>query len=457
MATEEKKLVFELLVGDVVARSVFSRDGHVLLDPETRLSEDLIGKLERWGVDSVFIKADAAPAPQSGDAAITIESDAEKPSDAFTLMLGSLESEEPIAWEEHAEKEPPPREIEKLAEKIEERLAEPPPVRRKRERVPPPPENFVYDKKVVREAKQVMHEAHRRAVKEIRSTFSSVVARHPDMTMENLRRTIIHLVDNGVSNRPVLCALTALTHFDDHLLAHAVASTVHAVLTGHTLGYDREELYELAECSLLHDIGMSRISSKVWKHPGRLALPMQLEIQKHTILGADTLHETQGISRHAEYVAYQHHERFDGSGYPKGRKGSGIHEYARIVGLVDTYAAMTAPRPHRDRILGYDTMKHIIASSATLFDPVVVKAFLQNMALYPVGSLVELTNGSVGLVVAANPLFPYRPQVKITRDERGIETQGDGDVIDLVSVRALGIVRPLPTPTEMREKVWEAL
>ncbi len=470
MAAEGMKTIDELLVGDVLTRSIFARNGTVLLDQNTRLTQELIGKLDRWGITSVSVREPGDPDAVSGEnssgssgdvpsSSLTLESTArdEEPSEAFTLMLGSLESEEPIVWEEIIEKAPPPADMTKLEAEIEERLSAPPSVRRTEDLKPPEAVPFVYDKSTMREAKKVMHEVHRQTVRQVKKTFSGIASRDVDFNMDGLRRMIIQLVDNGIANRQVLSALTTLTHFDDYLLAHAVGSTVHAILTGYSMGFPQSELYELAECCLLHDIGMSRISPSAWKHPGKVTVPMQLEIQKHTVLGADILHDTKGISRHAEYVAYQHHERFDGSGYPKGRKGLGIHEYARIVALVDSYTAMTSHRPHRESILGYDTMKHILASSATLFDPMAVKAFLQNMALYPVGSLVELSNSSVAIVIAANPFFPYRPHVKLTRDEHGVETGSDGDIINLLTTRELGITRPLATDGGQREKVWKAL
>lgn len=456
MAEQEiRKFIFDIEIGDVTARPVFAPDGAILIDQNVRMTPEIVGRLERWGVNSVLVFNPDYRDPSAPSASVvgsppgTAEENA-----GFSLTLGSLETEEPIEWEEIARAVPPPpaqpdsrREEEMLAfEKSRPPLT--------RTMASPPP--FVYDKAEIQESKRVVHEAHARAVKETRKAMSSL-ARRESANLDALRKMIVQLVDAGVSNRPVLSALTSLSHFDDALLAHSIASTVYAIMTGYMLGFSQAELYELAECCLLHDIGMSRVDPAIWKKPGHLDEGEMLAVQRHTVHGADILHASRGISFMAELVAYQHHERYDGSGYPKGRKGPGINEAARIVAMVDVYTAMTSKRPYRDRILGYDAMNHLLVSATTLFDPTVVKAFLRCMALYPIGSVVELSNGAVGVVVAANPVFPYRPQIKVLRDEKNRPAGEDGDIIDLLKARELGIVQQLSEGDIDQEAVWKAL
>lgn len=453
--TEVRKFLFDVSLDDVLAQPVFAPDGAILCDKNARLTTDMVNRLERWGVSSVLVKnpdfaAESLVVPSSGDSATSQDANA---APEFELTLGSLEPEEPIAWEEIARATPPPpaRPPQAVEEAIAEFENKRPPVTR----VMADPEPFVYDAKQVQEAKRVVHEVHHRAVKETSKAIAAI-ARRESGDLNMMRHMIIQLVDTGTSNQQVLSALTSLSRFDDYLLAHAVTSTVYAIMTGYMLGMTQSELYELAECCLLHDIGMSRVPSAVWKKPGRLTQGEMLEIQKHTISGADILHDARGVSFMAEMVAYQHHERFDGSGYPKGRKGSGINEFARIIAMVDVYTAMTSPRPYRDRVLGYDAMNFLLVSASLLFDPQVVKAFLRCMALYPIGSVVELSNGAVGIVVSANPLFPYRPFIKLLKDEKGRPTDSTGDLIDLLKTRDIGIVQQISESAINREAVWKA-
>jgi HD-GYP domain-containing protein (c-di-GMP phosphodiesterase class II) len=452
VSEEYRKFTFELLTGDTVTRPVFTKDGQILVGANTTLTHDAIKQLERFGIEQIWVKEDESASAAKTSGPDTADPPPAATADAPLFSLGSLEGEDPIVWDEIAAAAP---DVERPAEQIEKELEERAVVRPALTRTPVTPPPFVYDRAEVKEAKKVVLEVHRRTLKETRKAVAAI-GRRDHANLDGLHSMIIQLVDTGLSNKQVLSALTSLSHFDDYLLAHAVTSTVYAILTGYMMGLSQTELYELGEACLLHDIGMSRVPSAIWQKPAALARDEMLEIQKHTIFGADILHEIKGVSFMAELVAYQHHERHDGSGYPKGRKGISIGEYARIVGMVDVYAAMTADRPHREKMLGYDAMNHILASSSTLFDPTVVKAFLRSMALYPIGSLVELSNGATGIVVAANALFPYRPHVKITKDEKGVEAGEDGDIVDLLAAKELGIVRPLAAATATREQIWKA-
>lgn len=449
----QKKLTFDLVTGDILARPVFTRTGDVLLDADSLLTPDRIEKIETWGINEVFVKE--TEEDDVNKVASEIELEGTDDSDGITLEIGTLEPEEPVPWDEIAEEddiEVTEELTESVEARIEERIRERPPLTRK----PPELKPFVYDAEEVAETKKLLHNVHRKTVAETTKAVTNI-ARRNDGNVDLLRQLIVNLVDTGVSNREIMGALSSLTRFDDFLLSHTIRTTVYAILTGYSMGLSQTELYELAECTLLHDIGMSRISPAVWKKPSRINQNEMLEIQKHTILGADILSDAKRISFFAEIVAYQHHERFDGSGYPKGKKGVRIHEYSRIVALVDVFAAMTARRPHRDRHLGYEAMQHILASSSFLFDPAVVKAFLRCMALYPLGSMVELSNHAQGIVIAANPLFPFRPQIKVTRDEKGTFAGGAGDVVDLLKEKSLSITRPLSDDSMSDEEIWKSI
>ena len=450
--TEQKKFVFELAVGDILSRPVYAKDGTVLIDEVTILSPELLNQLYNWKIETVSIQI---PEEKESDVQLSIEAPLNENANhdsEIVFNIGSLESEEPIQWDEIEKAPPPPeRPIEKIEEKMEEWVRMRPQVKRK----PITPPSFQYDFKNIVEAKKEVVEVHRKAIQETNRTISSLM-RRDSSNVSALRKMIESLVNTGLSNNQVLSALTSLSHYDDFLLAHAVSTTVYSILTGYMMGLSQPELYELAEATLLHDIGMCRIPRKVWMKPRRLTIDEQITIQKHTLLGADCLHDIRGISFMSEMAAYQHHERYDGSGYPKGRKNLAITEYARIIALVDVYAAMTSPRPYRARILGYNAMKYIITSSSSLFDPYVVKAFLRCMALYPIGSMVELSDGSTGIVVASNPLFPYRPHVKIMRDATGADAGSNGEVIDLLKERNIGIIKQIAQNQSDRNSVWNA-
>jgi HD-GYP domain-containing protein (c-di-GMP phosphodiesterase class II) len=160
---------------------------------------------------------------------------------------------------------------------------------------------------------------------------------------------------------------------------------------------------------------MFAVPEFILKKPGSLTDEETGMIRRHTEIGRDRLsawiREMPSLSR----VAHEHHEREDGSGYPRGLKGNEIPEYAKIVGLADTYDAMTHDRPHRRAI----SVRELIDTKNRSFPQRVMKAFLEQISFYPVGSVIKLNNRMVGRVVATNAGQPLRPVVKILIDADG--------------------------------------
>lgn len=357
---------------------------------------------------------------------------------------------DPVVWEDFAKKEP---KLSRSADDLEKAMEEktPPPAQRGTFVL----ETVKYDHAEVKRAKTRLRKVHYETMTETRQTLGSLLMRDYTRVM-GLRGQVRSLIDEGLARREVFGAIASTESHDDYLVSHSMTSALYSSLVGQALGFSREELYDLAEAALLHDIGMRWIPPGLVNKPARLTDDEQLQIQKHTIFGADVLSEADGVTMAARYAAYQHHERFDGSGYPKGKKGDRIHEFARIVGMVDVYTAMTSPRAHRRKMNGYDAMKHILSLSGAHFDPSVVKAFLASLSLYPVGSIVRLTDQSIGIVVAAHPKFVYRPQVKIKRAPTGEDFGAEGVIIDLSENRTMNIDTALPDSVLGSEEIWKA-
>lgn len=119
------------------------------------------------------------------------------------------------------------------------------------------------------------------------------------------------------------------------------------------------------------------------------------------------------------YVAWQHHEKFDGTGYPCGLKGKEIHEYARITALADVYDALTTNRSYREQIMPHEAIEYLRDSEGTAFDPEIAEVFLDKIAPFPVGSIVLLNNGEKAVVIRINKEFPGRPVVASIYDGFG--------------------------------------
>ncbi|HQG40991.1 MAG TPA: HD domain-containing phosphohydrolase, partial [Spirochaetales bacterium] len=149
-------------------------------------------------------------------------------------------------------------------------------------------------------------------------------------------------------------------------------------------------------------------------------------------------------------IVLQHHERWDGEGYPRKLKGAEIDILARIVSVADAFEAMISEKPYRNSMIGYQAMKHLMSDNGRRFDPDVLKAFLQSMGVYPVGSLVLLNNSAIARVVENHAQAPLRPKIRLLVDATGtVFQEHEGSMIDLLKEKALFIVRAI-SPQELK-------
>ncbi|MFQ5657048.1 MAG: HD-GYP domain-containing protein [Candidatus Methylomirabilales bacterium] len=197
---------------------------------------------------------------------------------------------------------------------------------------------------------------------------------------------------------------------------------------GLELGYTDDELRQLSLAALLHDIGMVRLP-KGLERKGPLNSVEQALLGRHVREGARIVRELGPEYNWLAEVISQVHERVDGSGYPRQLKGTDVHEYAQIVGLADVYESLVHDRPHRQRLTPVEALKEILNRERTAFPDRILKALIQTLSPYPVGSLVRLNTGEIGRVVATNKDHPLRPVAEILF--RGGKQLEEPAVIDL--------------------------
>ena len=225
---------------------------------------------------------------------------------------------------------------------------------------------------------------------------------------------------------------------DDYLFDHCVNVTMLSIAVAYQLGFSHGQIMEIGLGALLQDIGMLRVPLSIRLSTGPLAPAARFEIDRHPLHTVEMLEALRGIPRTVKLIAYQVHERLDGSGYPRGRVAAQIHQYAKIVAAVDTYAAMARARPHRPAALPYEAAKAIlVGASENKFDREAVRAFLDTVSLFPIGSLLELGGGRRAMVLRANPGLHTRPVIEIV-DATGSPT---GQIIDLSKDSTLNVVQ----------------
>ncbi len=223
---------------------------------------------------------------------------------------------------------------------------------------------------------------------------------------------------------------------------HSWQTTLLSMALARTMNLESTSVMELGLGCLLHDAGMLQISPSRYEARRSLNVDEFAEIARHPVLTfellLDHLDATPAASR---MVAYQMHERFNGSGYPRNRSGQQIHQLARIAMVADTYVALVAPRPHRQALVPYAAIEKLLrAVKFGLYDPDVVRAVLHTTSLFPIGSRVALTDGRQGRVVRANGTHYDRPLVEV-------ECREGSELLDLSQTRSVKIAKALPTIT----------
>ncbi len=224
------------------------------------------------------------------------------------------------------------------------------------------------------------------------------------------------------------------------IAAGVINVTILSTIMGMVLKFTSHRLIQLATGALLHDIGMVKVPKAILSKKEKLTPEELNQIRTHPI------HSYRVISKELKYpeeiglIALQHHERWDGQGYPRKLHGEDINIFARVVAVADAYVAMINNRPHRNSMIGYSAMKNVLNDNGRHFDPKILKVFLESMGIYPIGSIVQLNNSAIGRVVETHTEAPLRPIVELIIDEYG-NTLGEREIVDLLAKKGAFIVK----------------
>jgi HD-GYP domain-containing protein (c-di-GMP phosphodiesterase class II) len=212
------------------------------------------------------------------------------------------------------------------------------------------------------------------------------------------------------------------------------------------------KMMQVVTGALLHDAGMLRLPKEIVHKKGGLSAEELQRIQAHPVYTYRIVSKELLYPNEVGLVVLQHHERWDGQGYPRRTAGAAIDLGARIVSVADAFEAMVSQKSYRNSMIGYQAMKNLLSDNSRRFDPDVLKAFIQIMGIYPIGSIVLLNNGALARVEEVKGTVPLRPKIRILIDEGGtIFQQDEGDVIDLLIEKSLFIARAID-PKEVAKK-----
>jgi HD-GYP domain-containing protein (c-di-GMP phosphodiesterase class II) len=300
-------------------------------------------------------------------------------------------------------------------------------------------------------------EKHRTEVKEAaKRTYAHSVAATKDVmnsvrmgqspNLKKIKRVVQGIVDQLLADEASLVGLTTIRDYDDYTFTHSVNVCIFSVALGRRIGLSRLQLYDLGLAALFHDLGKSRVPIDVINKPDALTDDEWRLIAAHPWLGVLALFqlkEQQEFPYRSMRVAYEHHMKRDVSGYPRSLRTKAIGFYSKVVAVADGFDAATSRRSYQTEPMNPATVLAEMRDNARRgMDPVVVKAFVNLLGIYPVGTFVVLDTFELAIVhsVNPNPEFVSRPMVLIVSDDLG-NVKHPGDLVDLADKDEAGNFR----------------
>jgi len=256
------------------------------------------------------------------------------------------------------------------------------------------------------------------------------ISNNKKLELPSLKKAITPMVNSIIRNPDAFSWLTRMKHKDNYTYNHSVSTSVWAVAFGRHLGMPKKDLQSLAIGALLFDIGKMRLPEKLINNPNRFNQYEFKLVKTHVQHSLEIVRTINGISDDVVEMVKTHHERHNGSGYPDGLKENEISIFGKIAGIVDCYDAIISERPFASAISPHDAVKKFYEWRDIDFQAELIEQFIQVVGIYPVGTIVELNDGKVGVIIAQHRVWRLRPKIMLLLNENK-EYYNDFDVIDL--------------------------
>lgn len=286
-------------------------------------------------------------------------------------------------------------------------------------------------------------ELRQKAIKTLRGTFKDInrlnSVKNLGTTKNDFAKIALiaeEIVENILANKDILVNLVDIKNLDLYTYQHSVNVAVLSLALGVGLRLSKKDLLDLCLGALLHDIGKVFIPKTIIQKPNSLTNEEYELIKTHPRKGYDYLSRYRELHTVCKLIALQHHEHVVGTGYPETLKKDKINYLARIVSIADVYDSLTSDRQYRKALCASDALEYIMAYGGTIFDFDLVKVFIKIIVPFPFGTVVQLSNGDVGIVQDTPVNFPLRPNIKILKSNN---TDLNGYSIDLLKNPSLVI------------------
>jgi HD-GYP domain-containing protein (c-di-GMP phosphodiesterase class II) len=284
-----------------------------------------------------------------------------------------------------------------------------------------------------RDSRKAAKRGFYRAIESARTVMLSARDHRP-VDLRKAKRAVQSIVDLIIDEEFSLLGLTAIKNHDEYTFQHCVNVSILSIAVGQRLGLSKKMLGELGVAALLHDLGKASIPPWVLNKAGKLTPEEWKLVVDHPVQGVKMIARMRGLNELAlrsMIVAYEHHINVDKSGYPQLEGHMDQSLFSRIVAIVDCFDAMTAHRAYRKSAFPpYAALHQIISQNRNKFDPLLIKAFINTVGMYPAGTTVLLDTNEIAVVISHNATDIFRPKVQVVADSDRKPVQ-DGTIIDL--------------------------
>ena len=273
--------------------------------------------------------------------------------------------------------------------------------------------------------------------------FLTEVKKRKPVTPRPIDGIALRLRNLLAADRASVISFILSAQIPDREMAKALIDTaILAETIANFMKLPEDYIDDLVLASLLHDCGMLRVSDTILKKKGQLSDTEMQTVAAHTVYGYKAVLSEFMYTERIAMLVLQHHERWDGKGYPNGLDKDSIEIGACIIAVVDAFVAMTSQKAYRSALLGYDAMKTLLADKGRRFDYEVIKAMIQSIGVYPIGSIVLMNDTSIARVIGIIPDAPLRPLIRVLIDETGHQYPNNkGKSIDLREYKNTFIIK----------------
>jgi len=271
-------------------------------------------------------------------------------------------------------------------------------------------------------------------------TMSRAVITGTALDGNRAKQAVTEITDSVVRNPDAMMLLVTMRDQAEETLNRSTQVSVYMTVFGRFLQLERERLELLGLMGLLQDVGMLKLPPGMPARRSDLSAEEDATFKSHVEHSVEILSKTAGLPAELPSMASLHHERYDGSGYPRGLKGGAISQMGAISGIVDTFDLLTAPAPYGMQMPPSNALNVLFQNRGTQFHAALVEQFIQCVGAFPVGSVVELNTGEVGVVITQNLVKRLQPRVMVVQDPSGNPIHPH-KILDLVN-------EPMATPDE---------